>query len=96
MNSRDYAQLLNTLLLPKSYALTGKRLGVELQVEGKSLAQLEICAGEVADGITLFLAVGLLVDWKRMLGIFPDSSMTLQQRRQQVLTRINATGGLSR
>ncbi|MGL9774929.1 MAG: YmfQ family protein [Sodalis sp. (in: enterobacteria)] len=96
MNSRDYAQLLSALLPPKSCALTGKRLGVELQAEGKSLAQLEIRAGEVADGITPFLAVGLLVDWERMLGISPDSSMALQQRRQQVLARINATGGLSR
>ncbi|MGL9774495.1 MAG: putative phage tail protein [Sodalis sp. (in: enterobacteria)] len=96
MDSRNYAQLLSALLPPKSYALTGKRLGVELQAEGKSLAQLEICAGEVADGITPFLAVGLLVDWERMLEISPDSSMTLQQRRQQVLARINATGGLSR
>ncbi|MGL9774208.1 MAG: YmfQ family protein [Sodalis sp. (in: enterobacteria)] len=96
MNSRDYAPLLSALLPPKSYALTGKRLGVELQAEGKSLAQLEIRAGEVTDGITPFLAVGLLVDWERMLGISPDSSMTLQARRQQVLAKINAAGGLSR
>ncbi|MGL9774807.1 MAG: putative phage tail protein [Sodalis sp. (in: enterobacteria)] len=50
----------------------------------------------MADGITPFLAVGLLVDWEWTLEISPDSSMTLQQRRQQVLARINATGGLSR
>ncbi|WP_243677251.1 putative phage tail protein [Sodalis glossinidius] len=84
------------MLPPKSYALTGERLGVELQAEGKSLAQLEIRAGEVADGITPFMAVGLLADWERMLSLSPDSSMTLQQRCQQVLARINATGGLSR
>lgn len=96
MNGRDYAQLLSALLPPKSYALTGERLTAELQAEGKSLAQLEIRAGEVVDGITPFLAVGLLADWERMLGISPDSGMTLQQRRQQVLARINATGGLSR
>ncbi|MGL9774997.1 MAG: YmfQ family protein [Sodalis sp. (in: enterobacteria)] len=96
MNSRDYAQLRSALLPPKGYALTGKRLGVELHAEGKSLAQLEIRTGEVAEGITPFLAVGLLVDWERMLGISPDSSMKLQQCRQQVLARINATGSLSR
>lgn len=96
MNGRDYAQLLSALLPPKSYGLTGERLMAELQAEGKSLAQLEIRAGEVADGITPFLAVGLLADWERMLSLSPDSGMTLQQRRQQVLARINATGGLSR
>ncbi|WP_236851792.1 putative phage tail protein [Candidatus Sodalis pierantonius] len=53
-------------------------------------------AGEVADGITPFLAVELLADWERMLSLSRDSGMTLQQRRQQVLARINATGGLSR
>ncbi|MFT4465748.1 MAG: putative phage tail protein [Sodalis sp. (in: enterobacteria)] len=68
----------------------------ELLAEGRSLAQTEIRAGEMADGITPFLAVHLLTDWARMLGLFLDSGTTLQQRRQQVLAHINAPGGLSR
>ncbi|USS96630.1 hypothetical protein M5J15_07450 [Serratia symbiotica] len=33
----------------------------------------------------------LLSDWERVLALSVDDSMTLQQRRQQVLAKINAT-----
>ncbi|MGL9772898.1 MAG: YmfQ family protein [Sodalis sp. (in: enterobacteria)] len=63
---------------------------------GKAWHSWKSAPAKCLTGITPFLAVGLLVDWERMLGISSDSSTTLQQCRQQVLAKINATGGLSR
>ncbi|MFP7326964.1 YmfQ family protein [Serratia marcescens] len=96
MNGQDYAELLGLLLPPKSYSLDGKQLSAELLAEGNCLARAEIKSDEVLNGITPFFAVSLLSDWERVLAISVDSSMTIQQRRQQVLAKINATGGLSR
>lgn len=96
MNAQDYAELLGLLLPPKSYSLDGKQLKAELLAEGNCLARAEIKSDEVLNGITPFFAVSLLSDWERVLAISVDSSMTIQQRRQQVLAKINATGGLSR
>ena len=96
MNGQDYAELLGRLLPPQSYSLDGKQLSAELLAEGNCLARTEIKSDEVLNGITPFFAVSLLSDWERVLAISVDSSMTIQQRRQQVLAKINATGGLSR
>ncbi|MGK0685334.1 YmfQ family protein [Serratia marcescens] len=96
MNGQEYQALLGLLLPPKSYSLDGKRISAELLAEGNCLAQAENKSNEVLDGVTPLLAVSLLSDWERVLDISPGSGMTLQQRRQQVLARINATGGLSR
>ncbi|MEM5445400.1 YmfQ family protein [Serratia marcescens] len=96
MSGQDYAELLGLLLPPKSYSLDGKQLSAELLAEGNCLARAEIKSDEVLNGITPFFAVSLLSDWERVLAISVDSSMTIQQRRQQVLAKINATGGLSR
>jgi len=96
MNGQEYQALLGLLLPPKSYSLDGKRISAELLAEGNSLAQAENKSNEVLDGVTPLLAVSLLSDWGRVLDISPSSGMTVQQRRQQVLARINATGGLSR
>lgn len=96
MNGQDYAELLGLLLPPKSYSLDGRQLSAELLAEGNCLARAEIKSDEVLNGITPFFAVSLLSDWERVLALSVDSSMTIQQRRQQVLAKINATGGLSR
>ncbi|WP_349430987.1 putative phage tail protein [Serratia symbiotica] len=96
MNGQDYAELLGLLLPPKSYSLDGEQLKAELLAEGHCLARVEIKSDEVVNGITPFFAVSLLSDWERVLALSVDDSMTLQQRRQQVLAKINATGGLSR
>lgn len=96
MNGQKYAELLGLLLPPKSYSLDGKQLKAELLAEGNCLARVEIKSDDVLNGITPFFAVSLLSDWERVLALNVDNSMTLQQRRQQVLAKINATGGLSR
>lgn len=96
MNGQDYAELLGRLLPPQSYSLDGEQLKAELLAEGHCLARVEIKADEVVNGITPFFAVSLLSDWERVLALSVDDSMTLQQRRQQVLAKINATGGLNR
>ncbi|TXE27157.1 DUF2313 domain-containing protein [Serratia marcescens] len=96
MNQQQYAELLGILLPPKSYAPTGRLLHAELQAEGDTLASAEVRAGDVLNGVTPFWAAGLLADWERVLALTAPDSMTYQARRQQVLAKLNATGGLSR
>lgn len=46
--------------------------------------------------MTPFTAVALLSDWERVLGLSVSSGMTIQARRQQIMAKLNETGGLSR
>lgn len=96
MNGKSYAELLGLLLPPGCYAPDRPRLAAELRAEGNSLASVEQKSAEMATGITPFHAVSLLADWERVLALSPGDAMTLQQRRQQVIAALNATGGLSR
>lgn len=96
MNGKSYAGLLGLLLPPGCYAPDRPQLAAELRAEGNVLASVEQKSAEIATGITPFLAVSLLADWERVLALSPGDGMTLQQRRQQVIAALNATGGLSR
>lgn len=95
MTGNDYRELLY-LLLPDDYARNGKHLNAELQAEGNMLASVERSAQDVLNGVTPFTAVALLSDWERVLGLSVSSGMTIQARRQQIMAKLNETGGLSR
>lgn len=95
MNGNDWRELLY-LLLPDGYARNGQRLNAELQAEGNMLASVERSAQDVLNGVTPFTAVALLSDWERVLGLSVSNGMTIQARRQQIMTKLNETGGLSR
>lgn len=95
MNGNDWRELLY-LLLPDGYERDGKRLNAELQAEGNMLASVERSAQDVLNGVTPFTAVALLSDWERVLGLSVSNGMTIQARRQQIMAKLNETGGLSR
>ncbi|TNL09028.1 phage tail protein [Kosakonia cowanii] len=95
MTGNEYRELLY-LLLPDGYARNGPRLNAELQAEGNTLASVERSAQDVLNGVTPFTAVALLSDWERVLGLSVSSGMTIQARRQQIMAKLNETGGLSR
>lgn len=95
MNGNDWRELLY-LLLPDGYARNGQRLNAELQAEGNMLASVERSAQDVLNGVTPFTAVALLSDWERVLGLSVSNGMTIQARRQQIMAKLNETGGLSR
>lgn len=40
--------------------------------------------------------VALLSDWERVLALPVSTGMTIQARRQQIMVKLNETGGLSR
>jgi uncharacterized protein YmfQ (DUF2313 family) len=91
----EYAELL-WLMLPDGYARQGNRLQAGLKAEGAVFAGIERSTSEILNGITPFNAVALLSDWERLLALTVTSGMTLQARREQVIAKINETGGLSR
>lgn len=95
MTGNDYSELLY-LLLPDGYARTGLRLNAGLQAEGNALANTERSAQDVLNGITPLTAVALLSDWERVLALPVNTGMTIQARRQQIMAKLNETGGLSR
>jgi uncharacterized protein YmfQ (DUF2313 family) len=97
MTSDDYVDLLFSLLPQGVYDHQGKRLRGELRAEGNALAAVERKGKDVLNAITPFNApASLLADYERLYQLSVSGSMTLQQRRQQVLAAMNATGGLSR
>ncbi|MCX8962127.1 DUF2313 domain-containing protein [Erwinia psidii] len=96
MNGQDYGCLLGLMLPPRSYTPGQKQINAELRSEGNTLALAELKSDEILTGITPIFVTSLLTDWERVLGLTSDGSMTLLQRRQQVIAAINATGGLSR
>lgn len=96
MNRAQYQDLLGILLPPKSYNPRGPRLTAELSAEADVLSGADNRAVDVLNGVTPFYAAGLLADWERVLALSSPDDMTYQARRQQVLARLNATGGLSR
>lgn len=95
MNGNDWRELLY-LLLPDGYTRDGQRLNAELQAEGNMLANVGRSAHDVLNGVTPFTAVALLSDWERVLGLSVSNGMTIQARRQQIMAKLNETGGLSR
>lgn len=95
MTGNDYRELLY-LLLPDGYARDGQRLNAELQAEGTALASVERSAQDVLNGVTPFTAVALLSGWERVLALPVSNGMTIQARRQQIMAKLNETGGLSR
>ena len=92
MNTVD---LFRAMLPPVSYDRTGKYLSAELGAEAAVMDAVRVSARHVLDSITPFNASVTLSDWERIYDVTPRTGATVQERRQNVLARMAATGGLS-
>lgn len=92
MNTVD---LFRAMMPPVSYDPNAKYLSAELGAEAAVMDTVRASARRVLDSITPFNASVTLSDWERIYAITPRPGATIQERRQNVLVRMAATGGLS-
>lgn len=93
MNTVD---LLRSLMPPFSYDPNGKFLTAELQAEANLMDAVRASAVAALGSITPFYSSATLSDWERVYDLIPRDGATQQERRQNVLARMAATGGVSR
>lgn len=87
--------LLRALLPPVSYQTGGKYLSAELAAEAVTLDDVDVSADRVLGSVTPFNAFQTLSDYERVYEVTPRTGATFQERRDQVLAKMAATGGLS-
>lgn len=92
MNTLD---LFRSLLPPVSYDPNGKYLSAELAAEANLMDTVKASSARVLASITPFFSSVTLRDWERVYGIVPRQGATQQERRENVLAKMAATGGLS-
>jgi uncharacterized protein YmfQ (DUF2313 family) len=92
MNTVD---LFRSLLPPVSYDPNGKYLSAELKAEANLMDAVRASAARVLASITPFYSSATLSDWERVYDVVPREGATQQERRQNVLVKMAATGGLS-
>ncbi|WPU22555.1 YmfQ family protein [Cedecea neteri] len=91
----SYYTLLNLLLPKVSYSPNQPVLTASLQAEANMFDQVDNSANLVKGGVTPYMAMNLLADWERVLGITSVATASYQQRQQRVLAKLAETGGLS-
>lgn len=87
-------------LLPAAVDPQAPVMGVELQAEAAALDAAQALAAVLLDEADPRLALVLLADWERVLGL-PDTcaaqiATTLQERRAAIVAKLTAVGGASR
>lgn len=87
--------LFRALLPPFSYDPNGKYLTAGLQAEANLMDTVRASAARVLGSITPFYSSMTLSDWERIYDLVPREGATQQERRQNVLAKMAATGGLS-
>lgn len=87
--------LFRAMMPPVSYDPNGKYLSAELQAEANLMDAVKASAGRVLASITPFYASMTLADWERVYEVVPREGATQQERRENVLVKMAATGGLS-
>lgn len=92
MNTVD---LFRALLPPVSYDPNGQNLSAELNAEANLMDTVRASAASVLASITPFYSSVTLSDWERVYEVAPRDGATQQERRQNVLVKMAATGGLS-
>lgn len=88
--------LLRSLLPHTSYDSSGRYLTAELTAEANALDNARTSAGDVTNSVTPFYATMTLADWERVYEIAVRDGATLQERRDNVIIKMAATGGLSK
>lgn len=92
MNTVD---LFRSLLPAYSYDPNGEHLSAELQAEANLMDAVRTSAARVLGSVTPFYSSMTLMDWERVYAVVPREGATQQERRQNVLVKMAATGGLS-
>lgn len=92
MNTVD---LFRAMLPPVSYDPNGKYLSAELEAEAAIMDSVKAQAAQVLASVTPFHASMTLADWERVYEVVPREGATQQERRQNILAKMAATGGLS-
>ncbi|WFX01693.1 YmfQ family protein [Citrobacter braakii] len=92
MNTVD---LFRSLLPAFSYDPNGKYLSAELQAEANLMDTVRVSAARALGSITPFYSSMTLSDWERVYELTPRDGATQQERRENVLVKMAATGGLS-
>lgn len=92
MNTVD---LFRSLLPPVSYDANGELISAELQAEANLMDTVRASAARVLGSITPFYSSMTLSDWERIYEVVPRQGATQQERRENVLVKMAATGGLS-
>lgn len=92
MNTVD---LFRSLLPAYSYDPNGEFLSAELQAEANLMDAVRASAVRVLGSVTPFYSSMTLMDWERVYDVVPREGATQQERRQNVLAKMAATGGLS-
>ena len=91
----NMVDLFRAMLPPVSYDQNGKYISAELTAEADVMEAVKASAASVLAQITPLQASMTLSDWERVYGIVPREGATQQERRQNILVRMAATGGLS-
>lgn len=92
MNTVD---LFRAMLPPVSYDPNGKYISAELNAEAAIMDEVKASAARVLASVTPFYASMTLSDWERVYGVIPRDGATQQERRENILIKMAATGGLS-
>ncbi|MGL3099454.1 putative phage tail protein [Enterobacter asburiae] len=87
--------LFRALMPPVSYDSNGKYLSAELQAEANLMDAVKASADRVLASITPFYASMTLSDWERVYEVVQREGATQQERRENILVKMAATGGLS-
>lgn len=87
--------LFRSLMPPGSYDVNGKYVSAALGAEANLMDDVKASARRVLGSITPFYASMTLADWERVYDVVPRDGATQQERRQNVLVKMAATGGLS-
>lgn len=92
MNTVD---LFRAMLPPVSYDPNGKYISTELNAEAAIMDEVKASAARVLASVTPFYASMTLSDWERVYEVIPRDGATQQERRENILIKMAATGGLS-
>lgn len=87
--------LFRALLPPVSYDPNGKRITAELTAEANMMDDVSASAERVLASASPFYSSMTLSDWERVYDITPREGATQQERRENILVKMAATGGLS-
>ncbi|HAX5272883.1 TPA: DUF2313 domain-containing protein [Escherichia coli] len=91
----NLVDLFRAMLPPVSYDPNGKYISAELTAEANVMEAVKASAARVLASITPLQASMTLSDWERVYEVIPRDGATQQERRQNILVKMVATGGLS-
>lgn len=91
----NMVDLFRAMLPPVSYDLNGKYISAELTAEADVMEVVKASAARVLTQITPLQASMTLSDWERVYGVIPREGATQQERRQNILVKMAATGAVN-